>query len=56
MDLFQNATEWDLVLYFQDWQDFQYVFMSETLTDTDVAATWLRQMALGASRAGIQVH
>ncbi len=27
IDLFAGAREWDLILYFQDWQDFQQIFM-----------------------------
>lgn len=54
--LFGQAKEWGLVVYNQDWQDFQETFMSATVTDLYVARDWLRQMSAGASANDVEVQ
>jgi hypothetical protein len=55
-DLFQNATDWGLVVYEQDWLNIQFERQSQAFTNATLMRHWLLQMGRAAQDSGIAIQ
>ncbi|KAK7089407.1 hypothetical protein V1264_024716 [Littorina saxatilis] len=55
-DLFRNSSSWGLYTYEQDWLNKEFSGSEALLSDVDLGARWLNQMADGARKNNMSVQ
>lgn len=55
-DLLQQSRKWGLIVYEQDWLNYQFDGMDATVSDVTLGRKWLLQMGKGARKNGLTIQ